>query len=210
MKRLLVVHRYPVVRYGLIKLIETHLPGVLVAETDTASEGLQRVREADWDLIVMGLSFPGRGGVELLKTIKELRPNLPVLIFSAHSADMYARRSFSAGAAGYLTKDASRAEVIRAVEKVMSGGRYVSPQVAEALAADLESRRAHPPHRTLSDREFEVLRLLASGKTVGEIATLLSLSDRTISTYRARLLQKLAMKNNAQVIRYGIQNQLID
>jgi two-component system invasion response regulator UvrY len=210
MKRLLVVHRYPVVRYGLIKLIEAHLPGVLVAEAGTASEALERVREADWDLIVTGLSFPGRGGVELLKAIKALRPRVPVLVFSAHSAEMYARRSFSAGAAGYLTKDAPWTEVVRAIERVMSGGRYVSPQVAETLAADLESQQAHPPHRALSDREFEVLRLLASGKTIGEIATLLSLSDRTISTYRARLLQKLAMKNTAQVIRYGIQNHLID
>jgi DNA-binding NarL/FixJ family response regulator len=158
----------------------------------------------------MGLSFPGRGGVELLKTIKALRPKLAVLVFSAHSEEMYARRSFKAGAAGYLTKDASRVEVVRAIQRVMSGGRYVSPQVAETLAADLESRHAHPPHRALSDREFEVMRLLASGKTVGEIASQLSLSDRTISTYRARLLHKLAMKNNAQLMRYSLQNHLVD
>jgi two-component system, NarL family, invasion response regulator UvrY len=150
------------------------------------------------------------GGGELLKAIKALRPKLAVLVFSVYSEEMYARRSFNAGAAGYLTKDASRAEVMRAIQRVISGGRYVSPEVGETLAADLEARRAHPPHRALSDREFEVMRLLASGKTIGEIASLLSLSNRTISTYRSRLLQKLAMKNNAQVIRYGIQNHLVD
>jgi DNA-binding NarL/FixJ family response regulator len=133
-----------------------------------------------------------------------------VLVFSTHSEELYARRSFRAGAAGYVTKDSSRAEVIYAVQKVMSGGRYVSPQLAETLVGDFESRRVHPPHRTLSDREFEVMRLLASGKTVGEIASLLSLSDRTVSTYRARVLHKLAMKNNAQVMRYGIEHKLIE
>jgi DNA-binding NarL/FixJ family response regulator len=123
---------------------------------------------------------------------------------------LYARRSFEAGAAGYVTKESSRTEVLHAIQKVMSGGRYVSPDLAETLVADLGSRRVHPPHRLLSDRELEVMRLLASGKTVGEIASLLSLSGRTISTYRARLLHKLAMKNNAQVMRYGIEHQLLE
>jgi DNA-binding NarL/FixJ family response regulator len=133
-----------------------------------------------------------------------------VLVVSTHSEDLYARRSFKAGAAGYVTKDSSRAALVHAIQKVMSGGRYVSPHLAETLVADLESRRVHPPHQTLSDREFEVMRLLASGKTVGEIASLLSLSGRTISTYRARLLHKLAMETTAQVMRYGIENNLIE
>jgi DNA-binding NarL/FixJ family response regulator len=210
MKRLLIVHRFPVVRYGIVKLVEEHFDRVAVTEAGTVNQALQRVREADWDLVVMGLCFSGRGGIELLKTIKELRPKLAVLVFSSHSEELYARRSLKAGAAGYLTKDSSRAEIVHAMQKVMSGGRYVSPQLAELLAADLSSRRIHPPHRALTDREFEVMRLLASGKTVGEIASLLSLSDRTISTYRTRLLQKLSMKNNAQVMRYGIENDLVD
>jgi len=210
MKRLLVVHSFPVVSYGLIKLVEEHLHEVTVVEAGTGSEALQRVREADWDLVVMGLSFGGRGGLELLKAIKEVRPKLPVLVFSIYSEELYARRSFKAGAAGYVRKDSSRAEVLQAIQKVMSGGRYVSPQLAETLIADLESRRAHPPHRALSDREFEVMRLLASGQTVSQIASLLSLSSRTISTYRARLLRKLEMKTNAQVMRYGIENKLIE
>jgi DNA-binding NarL/FixJ family response regulator len=210
MNRVLVVHRFPVVRYGVIKLVEEHFRRVVAAEAGTVSEALQHLREKDWDLVVMGLSFGGRGGLELLKAIKELRPKLPVLVLSTHSEELYARRSFEAGAAGYVTKESSRTEVLHAIQKVMSGGRYVSPDLAETLVADLGSRRVHPPHRLLSDRELEVMRLLASGKTVGEIASLLSLSGRTISTYRARLLHKLAMKNNAQVMRYGIEHQLLE
>jgi DNA-binding NarL/FixJ family response regulator len=210
MNRLLVVHRFPIVRYGLIKLVEEHFRGVVVAEAGTVSQALQCMREADWDLVVMGLCFGGGDGLNLLKTIKELRPKLPVLIFSTHSEDVYARRTFKAGAAGYLTKDSSRAEVLRAIRKVMAGGRYVSARLAETLVSDLGSRRVYPPHGALSDRELEVMRLLASGRTVGEIASLLSLSGRTISTYRARLLRKLALKNNAQVMRYGIENKLIE
>jgi DNA-binding NarL/FixJ family response regulator len=209
MKRVLIVHRFPLVRYGLVKLVEEHFHGVTVAEAATVSEALQRVREANWDLVVMGLSFGGRGGLELLKAIKGLRPKVAVLVVSAHSEELYARRSLKAGAAGYVTKDSSQAELVHAIQMVMSGGHYVSSTLAETLVEDPESLRVPPPHRALSDREFEVMRLLASGKTVGEIASLLSLSDRTISTYRARLLHKLAMKNNAQVMRYGIENDLI-
>lgn len=209
MKRLLVVHRFPVVRYGLVKLVQEHFHGVAVAEAGTVSQALQRVREEDWDLVVTGLSFGGRGGLELLKAIKDLRPKVAVLVFSAHSEELYARRSFKAGAAGYVTKDSSQAELVHAIRKVMSGDRYMSSKLRETLVGNLEPLRV-PPHQALSDREFEVMRLLASGKTVGEIASLLSLSVQTISTYRARLLHKLAMKNNAQVMRYSIENDLIE
>jgi DNA-binding NarL/FixJ family response regulator len=171
MTRLLVVHRSPVVRYGFIKLLEELDDGAAVTEAGTVTEALQRMHEADVDLVLMGLSFDGRGGLELLKAIGNFRPTPAVLVFSAHSEELYARRCFQAGASGYLTNDSSRAEVVHAIQQVMSGRRYVSPG--------------------LSDRESEVMRLLASGKTVGEIALLLSLSDRTISTYRARLRQKI-------------------
>jgi DNA-binding NarL/FixJ family response regulator len=198
------------VRYGLIKLVDEYVHGVAVSEAGTATQALQCVREADWDLVVMGLSFGGRGGLELLKAIKHLRANLPILVFSMHAEEHYAHRSFKAGAAGYLTKDRPGAELVQAIRKVIAGGRYVSPQFAETLVADLNSRIDHPPHDTLSDREFEVMRLLASGKTVGEIASLLLLSGRTISTYRARLLNKLALNTNAQLMRYAIENKLVD
>jgi DNA-binding NarL/FixJ family response regulator len=182
MKRLLVAHSFPLVRYGLLKLVEEHIDGVVAAEASTVSQALQRVREAAWDVVVIGFSFGGQGGLELLKAITEIRPKMPVVVFSRHVEEVYAHRSFKAGAAAYVTKDSSRAEVVHAIQTVMSGGRYVRPQLAET--------GVHP-HRPLSDREYEVMRLLASGRTVGDIASLLSLSARTVSTYRARLLQKL-------------------
>jgi two-component system invasion response regulator UvrY len=195
MKRLLVVHRFPIVRYGLIKLAEAHISGVAVVESSTPPVALQLVRQANWDLVVIGLSFGDRSGLALLKAIKTLRPKVPVLVLSTHSEEVYARRSFAAGAAGYVTKDSSPSEVVHAIQTVMSGARYVNPRLAGAPVADLDARRAHPPHRALSDRELEVMRLLALGKTRAEIASLLALSVGTIGTYRARLLHKLAMKN---------------
>ena len=210
MKRLLVACGLPVVSYGLVKLAEEHFHGALVVEADTASQALQRVREADWDLVVLGLGFAGPGRLELLKAIKALRPKLAVLVFSKDSEDLYARRTFKAGAAGYVTADTPWAKVVHAMQKVMSGGRYVSPQLAETFAADLDSQRGDPPHLALSDRELEVMQLLASGKTVSEIASMLFLSVPTISTHRARLLLKLSIRNNAQLTRYAIENKLID
>jgi two-component system invasion response regulator UvrY len=210
MKRLLIACGLPVVRYGLVKLVEEHFHEAVVGEAATAGEALQRVREAAWDLAVVGLGFDGPGRLELLKALKALRPKLAVLVFSKHAEDLYARRSFKAGAAGYVTADSSRGKVVQAMQKVMSGGRYVSPQLAEAFAADLDSRGGDPPHLALSDREFEVMQLLASGRTVGEIASMLFLSVPTISTHRARLLLKLSIRNNAQLTRYALENKLIE
>ena len=186
-KRVLVVHRFPIVRCGVIKLIEAHIVDVVVDEAATVSLGLQRVREASWDLVAVGFSFGDRSGIELVKGIKALRPNVPVLVFSTHSEEAYAHRSFDAGAAGYVTLDSSREEVVRALQTVLSGAKYVSPRVG-AMLRSLDSRRA------LSDREYEVMRLLASGRTVSEIASLLSLSVRTIRTSRTRVVHKLAMQ----------------
>jgi two-component system invasion response regulator UvrY len=210
MKRLLIACGLPVVRYGLVKLVEEYFHEAVIAEAATAGEALQRVREAAWDLAVVGLGFDGPGRLELLKALKALRPKLAVLVFSKHAEDLYARRTFKAGAAGYVTADSSRAKVVQAIQKVMSGGRYVSPQLAEAFAADLDSRGGDPPHLALSDREFEVMQLLASGRTVGEIASMLFLSVPTISTHRARLLLKLSIRNNAQLTRYALENKLIE
>jgi DNA-binding NarL/FixJ family response regulator len=142
--------------------------------------------------------------------MKQIRPQLPVLILSVHAEEQYARRAFKAGAGGYITKDSPRAELVKAVKKVMSGGRYVSAALAEKLIFDIGGDTDRAPHEILSDREFEVLRLIASGKTVGNIAEMLSLSDKTISTYRSRILEKMGMKSNAEVIRYGLENDLVD
>jgi two-component system invasion response regulator UvrY len=158
---------------------------------------------------VLDLSLGGRSGLELIKQFKEIRPRLPILVLSMHSEEQYARRSFRAGAAGYITKDSPRAELVRAVNNVIKGGRYVSAGLAEILITDLERGSDGPLHEALSNREFEVMCLIASGKTVGEIASLLSLSDKTISTYRARILEKTGMRNNAELTHYTIQHKLI-
>ena len=161
-------------------------------------------------MAVLDLSLGNQSGLEVLKALKQIRPGLPVLILSMHSEEQYARRAFKAGASGYITKDSSRSELAKAVNKVATGGRYITSALAERLVFDLGRGSDRPPHETLSDREFEVIRLIASGKTVSEIAGLLSLSDKTISTYRARLLEKMGMKTNAELTRYAIQNKLVD
>jgi two-component system, NarL family, invasion response regulator UvrY len=209
MKKLLLVDDHEVVRDGIKKILGDQAERIHFGEASTASEASTLVVSEEWDLAVLDLSLAGRSGLELLKQFKQIRPRLPVLVLSMHSEEQYARRAFRAGAAGYITKDSPRAELIRAVNKVIEGGRYFSQEVAEMLVADLERGSGGPPHEVLSDREFEVMCLIASGKTVGGIANLLSLSDKTISTYRARILEKTGMRNNAELTHYVIQHKLI-
>ena len=209
MRRILIVDDHEIVRDGVKKLFDEQPDTVTFGEASTASEALRLVRERNWDVAVLDISLGGRGGLEVLKEIKQMRPKLPVLILSMHSEEQYARRAFKAGAAGYVTKDSPRAELIRAIDKVSKGGRYISPALAEKLVIDLGKGNDHAPHEALSDREFEVMRLIASGNTVSEIADILSLSDKTISTYRARLLEKMGMKTNAELTRYAIQSKLV-
>jgi len=208
--RVLIVDDHEVLRDG-VKRILTGLPGeTIFGEAGTAPEALRLAREQEWDVVVLDLSLGGRSGLEVLKELRQLRPRLPVLILSMHSEEQFARRAFKAGAAGYITKDSPRAELAEAVRKVAGGGTYVSPALAEKLVFDLRRGDDRAPHELLSDREFEVLRLIGSGKTVGEIADILSLSDNTISTYRARILEKMGMKTNAELTHYAIQNKLVD
>ena len=208
--RILIVDDHDIVRDGVKKVFDDQPGPTAFGEAGTLQEALKLAREQEWDIMVLDLSLGGRSGLEVLKDVREIRPGLPVLILSMYSEEQYARRAFKAGAAGYITKDSSRAELIGAIGRVSKGGRYVSPTLAESLIVDLERGADRLPHETLSDREFEVLRLIASGKTVGEIAALLSLSDRTISTYRARILEKMGMKTNAELTHYAFQNKLVD
>jgi two-component system invasion response regulator UvrY len=210
MKKILIIDDHEIVRHGLKKILNEQPDDSTFGEASTASEALRLIAEQNWDLVVLDLTLGGRSGLEVLKELKELRPRLPVLILTMHSEEQYARRAFKAGAAGYITKDSPRAELVKAINKVAEGGRYVSHTLAEELVIDLERGSDGPPHQILSDREFEVMCLIASGKTVGEIAVLLSLSDKTISTYRARLLEKMGMKTNAELTHYAIQNSLVD
>jgi len=197
------------VRDGIKRILEEQPGEITVGEAGAAQEAIELVRQETWDAVVLDISLGGRSGLELIKELKQIRPKLPVLILSMHSEEQYARRAFRAGAAGYITKDNSRAELVAAVNKVIEGGRYVSPALAERLVFDIERGSDRPPHELLSDREFEVMQLIASGKTVGEIAEQLSLSDKTISTYRARILEKMGMKTNAELVYYAIANKLV-
>jgi two-component system invasion response regulator UvrY len=210
MKKLLIVDDHEVVREGVKKILDEQLGAITFGEASTAPEALRLVREQEWDVVVLDLSIGDRSGLEVLKELKQIRPRLPVLILSMHSEEQYARRAFTAGATGYITKYSPRAELVKAINKVIEGGVYLSSALAERLVIDFGRGTDRVPHETLSDREFEVMRLIASGKTVNEIADLLSLSPRTISTYRARLLEKMRMKTNAELIHYAIQNKLVD
>lgn len=209
MTRVLIVDDHEVVRDGLKRMLDERADAVAFGDAGTAGEALQLAREQDWDVAVLDLSLGNRSGLEVLKDLKQVRPSLPVLVLTMHTEEQYARRAFKAGAAGYISKDSPRAELVAALDKVIRGGRYVSPGLAERLILDLERGSDRPPHEILSDREFQVMCLIASGKTVGEIADVLALSDKTISTYRARILEKMGMKTNAELTYYAIQNRLV-
>jgi two-component system invasion response regulator UvrY len=209
MRRVLLVEDHQIVRDGLKTLLREQAITVF-GEASTAADALALAREEEWDLAVVDISLGARSGLDVVREIKQIRPKVPVLVLSMHSEEQYARRAYKAGAAGYVTKDSPRAELASAIAKVIGGGRYVSTTFADRLVVDLERDTDQPPHQALSDREFEVMRLMASGKTIGEIAELLALSDKTVSTYRARILEKMHLDTNAELIRYVLENKLID
>src|SRR6266850_1195500 len=210
MSRILIVDDHEVLRNGVKRIFDKPPGTVTFGEASTPQEALRLAREQEWDVVVLDLSLRDRSGLEVLKELKQIRPKLPVLILSMHSEEQFARRAFKAGAAGYVTKDSPRAELIKAINKVAEGGRYVSHTLAEELVIALEKGNDCPPHEALSDREFEVMRMIASGKTVSEIAGVLSLSESTISTYRARILEKMGMRTNAELTYYAILNKLVE
>jgi two-component system, NarL family, invasion response regulator UvrY len=189
MTKILVVDDHAVVRDGVKRMFDEQPGTVTFGEASTPHEAIKLVSEQDWDIVVLDLALGERSGLEVLQDLKKLRPKLPVLILSMYAEAQYARRAFKAGASGYITKDCARAELVGAITTVLHGRRYVSPAFAELLINDLERGTAQPLHETLSTREFEVMCLIASGKTVSEIADILALSAKTISTYRARILE---------------------
>jgi two-component system, NarL family, invasion response regulator UvrY len=207
--RILVCDDHPIVRKGLRDILEQEGPAT-IGEAASAAEALDLARKKPWDAVVLDITMPGRSGLELLKQLREERPNLPVLVLSVHPAEQYAVRVLRAGAAGYLTKESAPDELLTAVRRIVRGGRYISPSVGEALVADLDRPAGQSPHHGLSDREFEIMRLLASGKRVSEIAAERNLSVKTVSTYRARILQKLNLGTTAEIMRYAITHGLVD
>jgi two-component system, NarL family, invasion response regulator UvrY len=209
MKKILIVDDHDVVRDGLRRILETEFGTTTFGEARTAGQALQLVQEQNWDIIILDLSLGGRDGLEVLKEVKKFRPRLPVLILSMHAEELFARRALKAGAAGYVNKRGTRAELAQAVKRVMKGGVYLSPAIANILVVDLRQETDRAPHETLSDREFEVFGLIAAGKTVSEIANMLNLSAGTISTYRTRILEKMNLKTNAELVHYALLNKLL-
>ncbi len=198
------------VRQGLKLILADHFKRVTFGEARNAPEALSRITKDTWDVVVLDVTMPGRNGLEVLKEMKRLRPRIPVLVLSMHPEDQFAVRMLKTGAAGYLTKESAGSELVGAIEKVVGGGRYISPSLAERMASYLDMDVQKAPHERLSDREFLILRMIASGKAVSQIARELSLSVKTISTYRARLLEKMGMKNNSEITHYALQEKLVD
>lgn len=209
MIRILIADDHAIVRRGL-KQILTEIPGVAaIDEAANGQEVLAMVNKEDYDLVLLDISMPGRSGLDVLKQIRAEMPGVSVLMLSMHPEEQYAVRALKAGAAGYLTKESAPDELIMAARKILAGGRYVSASLAERLVYDLDRPSDKPPHETLSDREFQILRMIASGKTVKEIGEDLALSVKTVCTYRARILAKMRLKNNAEITRYAIENGLL-
>jgi two-component system invasion response regulator UvrY len=208
--RVLIVDDHPVLRDGVKHLIDEPRGSLVCGEASTTLQAVDLVQGQEWDLVILDISLGDESGFDVLKEIKLRRPTLPVLILTMHPERQFARRSFRSGAAGYATKDISPTELRQAIQTVVAGGRYVSPGLAEVLVNDLQAGEVSQQHERLSDREFQVMSFIASGKTVGEIAVLLSLSNRTISTYRARLLKKTRMRTNAELTHYAILNKLTE
>jgi len=208
--RILIADDHAVVRRGLKQILAEAFKRSVFGEAKNSQEVLECVWKEPWDIVILDLTMPGRSGLEVLQEIKRERPKLPVLILSMHPEDQFAVRLLKAGASGYMTKESAADDLVGAVKKAVAGGRYVSTHLAEKLASLIVHDVQVAPHEILSDREFLILRLIASGKTVGKIATDLSLSVKTVSTYRARLLEKMCMSNNAELIQYAFQNQLVE
>jgi DNA-binding NarL/FixJ family response regulator len=210
MTRILLVDDHAVVRRGVRDILTDALGKVTFGEASKPSEALERLQDQEWDVVVLDISLPGRGGLDALREIKRLRPSLPVLVLSMHAEDHYALRALRAGAAGYVNKESAAEDLSGAVRKVLAGGTHVSVRVAETLAKSLRSDNSRAPHERLSDRELEVLRCLAAGKTVKQIGVDLALSEKTVSTYRTRLLEKMQMHTNAELIQYALREGLVD
>jgi DNA-binding NarL/FixJ family response regulator len=208
--RILIVDDHAVVRQGLKHILAEAHPGSVFAEAENGTEALRYLHQRQWDLLILDINMPGRSGLEILKDVRYEHPELPILMLSVYPEDQYAVRVLRAGASGFLTKQSAPDELIQAVSKVLSGGKYISASVAEKLVSHLDTASDRLPHEQLSDREFQVLCLLASGKTPTEIADSLSLSVKTISTFRTRIMNKMDMRNNAELTHYALEHKLID
>jgi len=208
MTRILIADDHAIVREGLKRILESAGDLDVVAEAGTGPETLDRARTSRPDVVLLDVSMPGRDGLETAKDLKRQNPKVRILMLTVHPEDLFAVRCLKEGADGYMTKDAAPEQLVQAIRRLQRGGKYVSANLAERLAFQLDGELERPAHEELSDREFEVLRRIGAGKTVGEIASELNLSVKTISTYRARILEKMNLKNNAELIRYVVEKGL--
>lgn len=211
MTRILIADDHTIVREGLKQILAETSDMVVAGEATNGQEVLDKIKQNDYDVVLLDISMPGRNGLDILKQLKIDNPRVSVLILSMYSEEQYAMRALRAGAAGYMTKESAPDELIQALRKVSQGRKYISPTLAEKLALNLEGGdEQKPPHETLSDREYQVFCMIASGKMIKEIADELSLSVKTVSTYRSRILEKMGLKNNAALTHYAIQNKLVE
>jgi DNA-binding NarL/FixJ family response regulator len=206
----LIADDHPVVRHGLKQILATDTDMTVVGEAKNGNEAMELARRLEWDVAVLDYSMPGRSGLELLAEIKREFPQRPVLVLSMHPEELHARRVLKAGGAGYMNKESAGEELAAAIRKVVTGGKYVSAALAERLAVELAPESQKPPHETLSDREYRVMWMLASGKPINRIAKEMFLSPSTVSTYRVRILRKLGVSSNAELVQYAVKHQLIE
>ena len=207
---ILIADDHPVVRQGLRQMLASETDLNVVGEARNGHEVVEISKRVEWDVAVLDYNMPGRTGLELVKELKQRHPGRPVLILSMYPEERYALRALKAGAAGYITKESASGELVNAIRKVAKGGRYVSTSLGERLAQELAGDSERPVHERLSDREYQIMWMIASGKTVGEVAEQLFLSPNTVSTYRARILRKMNMKSNAELMHYAIAHHLVD
>lgn len=208
--RILIADDHEVVRQGLKQMLSDEFPDVVFGESSSAAETFEKALAEDWDLVILDVNMPGRGGIESLADLKKVKPRMPVLILSMFSESEYAVRALKAGAAGYVNKGSVTRDLIDAVRKAVAGSRYITPALGELLAADLGWGGGSDPHHKLSDREYEVMKLIAVGNSVKAIAANLSLSEKTVFTYRTRLLEKLGLKSDVDVARYALRHGLVE
>jgi DNA-binding NarL/FixJ family response regulator len=208
--RVLLADDHAMVRAGLKEILADTGDITVAAEATNGQEVMARVRVEDYDVAVLDMSMPGRSGIELIKQVKDAKPKLRILVLTMHSEEQYAVRALKAGASGFLTKEAAADQLVAAIRRIAAGGAYVSPETAERLVLETGPQAVAAPHTLLSDREFQVLQMIAGGKTVGEIAKTLSLSVKTVSTHKTRILNKMGLANQAELIRYALEHKLLD
>lgn len=208
--KIIIADDHAIVREGLKQILSDSLHITSIDDVSDGIELLNKIQKNDYDIIILDISMPGKSGIETLRDIKSIKPNIPVLMLSIHPEEQYAIRVLKAGASGFISKDSAPDELIAAVEKIIGGHKYITPTLAEKLASEISPAKDKPAHEYLSNREFEVFKMIAAGNTITEIANSFNLSVKTISTYRARIYEKMNLSSRAELTQYAIQNKLIE